>query len=48
MASQVAQANHETQGVNPTWTKHLLAAGGGIAAVHMLVLLHRIREAQKQ
>jgi len=48
MASQVAQANHETHGVNPTWTKHLLEAGGGIAAVQLLFLLRRIREAQKQ
>jgi hypothetical protein len=31
--AQVAQANHQTHGVNPTWTKHLQAAGDGVVAV---------------
>ena len=42
--AQVAQANHETQGVNHTWTKHLLPAGGGVAAVQLyagLAALHQ-------
>ena len=42
--AQVAQANHETHGVNHTWTKHLLPAGGGVAAVQLyagLAALHQ-------
>jgi hypothetical protein len=33
--AQVAQANHQTHGVNPTWTKHLQAAGDGVVAVQL-------------
>ena len=42
--AQVAQANHETHGVNHTWTKYLLPAGGGVAAVQLyagLAALHQ-------
>jgi hypothetical protein len=46
--AQVAQANHQTHGVNPTWTKHLQAAGDGVVAVQLLALLRHIREARKQ